>query len=174
VAWHPDTVTPMGVLDGWRFCPRCGAAADHRGDHVACPACGHVVWANPVPGVHALIERDGKVLLGRRAFDPGAGCWGLPGGFLEETEGAEAGLRREVREETGLEIAVGELFGTWLQPHGERTVLCLIYRARPVGGAERAADDVTELSWFAPVAIPDDVGPSAFAEAVALWRQQHA
>ena len=164
----------MAFLDGWRFCPRCGAGGEHLGDHFVCRTCGHVVWSNSVPGVHALIERDGEVLLGRRAFDPGAGCWGLPGGFLEEVEEPGTGLRREVVEETGLEVEVGDLFGTWLQAHGERTVLCLIYKARVLGGTERAADDVTELGWFARDRLPADVGPSAFAEALSAWRHEHA
>jgi len=164
----------MGVLDGWRFCPRCGAEGDHRGSSFACSGCGYEAWSNSVPGVHALIERAGKVLLGRRAFDPGAGCWGLPGGFLEEGEPPLDGLRREVREETGLTIEPGELFGTWMSPHGERTVLVLVYRAAVLGGAERAADDVTELGWFSAGDLPPDVGPAAFTEAVSAWRDEHA
>lgn len=127
-----------------------------------------------MPGVHALIEQDTKVLLGRRAFDPGAGCWGLPGGFLDEGEAPLDGLRREVREETGLEIKTEELLGTWMQPHGERTVLCLIWRAAVIGGTEGAADDVTELGWFRADELPPDVGPSAFAEALSAWRHEHA
>ena len=43
-----------------------------------------MAWANPVPGAQAVIERDGRVLLGRRRFDPAAGLWDLPGGFLGE------------------------------------------------------------------------------------------
>jgi ADP-ribose pyrophosphatase YjhB (NUDIX family) len=166
----------VGILDGWRFCPRCGAEGDHRGSSFACAGCGYVAWANSVPGVHALIERDGRILLGRRAFDPGAGCWGLPGGFLEEGEAPDEGLKREVREETGLEIEPGELFGTWLQPHGERTVLCLLWRAHVLGGVEQAADDVLELGWFGADELPENVGPSAFSEALSLWRaaQEHA
>jgi ADP-ribose pyrophosphatase YjhB (NUDIX family) len=164
----------VGFLDGWRFCPRCGADGTRHDSSFECAACGYVAWSNPVPGVHALIEREGQVLLGRRAFDPGAGCWGLPGGFLEEKEDALEGLRREVREETGLSVEPGELFGTWMQPHGERTVLCLIWRATVTGGIERAADDVTELAWFRPEEVPSDVGPRAFAAAVSLWRDEHA
>jgi len=166
-------VSRMGLLDGWRFCPRCSAEGTHTRSRFECTACGYVAWANSVPGVHALIERDGKILLGRRAFDPGAGCWGLPGGFLEEGEEPGAGLRREVREETGLDVEPGELFGTWMQPHGERTVLCLLWHARLLSGVERAADDVVELGWFGPDELPADMGPSAFAEAVSLWRARH-
>lgn len=164
----------MSFLDGWRFCPRCGAAGEHRVGSFACPECDYVAWANSVPGVHAVIERDGRILLGRRAFDPGAGCWGLPGGFLDEGEPPLDGLRREVREETGLDVDPGELFGTWMQPHDERTVLCLVYRASVLGGAEQAADDVTELGWFAPADVPPDLGPTAFAEAISAWRDEHA
>jgi 8-oxo-dGTP diphosphatase len=163
----------MGILDGWRFCPRCGKAGEHRGSSFACAACGYEAWANSVPGVHALIERNGHVLLGRRAFDPGAGCWGLPGGFLDEGERPGDGLRREVREETGLDVEPGELFGTWMSPHGERTVLVLVYRATVLGGTERAADDVTELAWFSPSDLPGDVGPAAFAVALSAWRDEH-
>lgn len=163
----------MGILDGWRFCPRCAAPLTPDQSRVECGECGFVTWANSVPGVHALIERDGRILLGRRAFEPGAGCWGLPGGFLEEGEAPAVGLRREVWEETGLDVEPGELFGIWMQPHGNRTVLCLLWRARVVGGAERAADDVLELGWFAADELPDDIGPSAFSEALSLWRARH-
>jgi ADP-ribose pyrophosphatase len=163
----------VGILDGWRFCPRCGSEGEHRGSSFTCAGCGYVAWANSVPGVHAVIEQDGRILLGRRAFDPGAGLWGLPGGFLEEGEAPDVGLKREVREETGLEIEPGELFGSWLQPHGERTVLCLLWHARVLGGAERAADDVLELRWFGADDLPEDIGPSAFSEAVSLWRGRH-
>ncbi len=80
----------------------------------------------------------------------------------------------EVQEEMGLEIIVQELFGTWMQPHGERTVLCPIWRAAVTGGVERPADDVTELAWFDRDELPDDVGPSAFAEALSTWRNEDA
>jgi ADP-ribose pyrophosphatase YjhB (NUDIX family) len=163
----------VGILGGWRFCPRCGVEGERSGSRFVCTSCGYVAWANSVPGVHAVIESDGRILLGRRAFDPGAGCWGLPGGFLEEGEAPDEGLRREVREETGLDVELGELFGTWVQPHGERSVLCLLWYARVVGGVEEAADDVLELGWFAPDELPDDVGPSALADAVSLWRARH-
>ena len=64
-------------------------------------------------GVTALIERDGKVLFERRRD---TGQWGLPGGKVEIDESLEQALRKEVREETGLEIASFALFGTFSDP----------------------------------------------------------
>ena len=77
----------MGVLDGWRFCPRCAGELEPRErGHLACPACGSQYWANSAPAVEGLLQRDGRVLLARRAIEPRLGFWDLPGGFLEEAE----------------------------------------------------------------------------------------
>ena len=163
----------MAFLDGWRACPRCAAAGEHRGDHFACPACGHVVWANPAPAVQALVERDGKLLLGRRAFDPSVGLWDLPGGFLEETEHPLDALVRELREETGLEVEPQAFVGVWMEPdYDGRTVLCLTWDARVTAGTERPADDVAELRWFGPDELPprDQIAFANSAEALRRWR----
>ena len=64
----------------------------------------------------ALVERDGRLLLGRRAFDPSVGLWDLPGGFLEENEHPLDALVRELREETGLEIEPQGFVGVWMEP----------------------------------------------------------
>ena len=146
----------MAFLDGWRFCPRCGGEGEHRGSHFACPACGHVVWSNPAPAVQALVERDGRLLLGRRAFEPSIGMWDLPGGFLEENEHPLDALVRELRDQG-------------------RTVLCLTWDARVRGGTERPADDVVELAWFAPDELPEDdeLAFRHFPELLRLWRARH-
>ncbi len=140
-------VAGVGILHGWNVCPRCGASLTHGDEQARCPA-GHVFWANPVPGAQALVERDGLLLLGRRAYDPGAGLWDLPGGFVAEDEHPLDALHRELAEETGLEIEAEELVGIWMQPYDGRTVLCLTWLARPVGGVEAAGDDLVELRWF--------------------------
>jgi ADP-ribose pyrophosphatase YjhB (NUDIX family) len=79
-----------------------------------------------------------------------------------------------VLEETGLVIEPGEFFGAWMQPHDERTVLSLVWRAAVGSGCERAADDVLELRWFDRAELPDDVGPAAFVAAVLAWRHEDA
>ena len=166
----------MGLLDGWRFCPRCAAEVVREERSVSCPRCGARFWANGVPGAQALVERDGRLLLGRRRDDPGAGRWDLPGGFVDEDEHPEDALRRELREETGLEIETGEFFGAWLEPYWGRTVVCLTWLARPVGGVERAGDDLVELAWFAPSELPapDELAFPTFAEILSLWRERRA
>jgi NAD+ diphosphatase len=144
----------MGALDGWRFCPVCGEAIDKVEDRVECRACGYVGYANAVPGAEAVcIDDEGRVLLGRRAFDPGKNLWDLPGGFLHEDEHPLDGLRREVREETALEIEPIDFLGFWLEPYDGRIVLCLAWTATASGRA-RAGDDLVELRWFAPEELP--------------------
>lgn len=165
----------MGALDGWRFCPRCGKTLTPQEKSVVCPSCGAGFWANPVPGAQALVERDGRVLLGRRRHDPSAGLWDIPGGFVDEDEHPIGALRRELREETGLEIEPTEFLGVWMQPYWDRTVLCLTWLARPTGGAERAGDDLVELRWFAPSELPapEELAFETFVEILLLWRRRH-
>ncbi len=140
----------MSILDGWRFCPRCASPLTPGRGRAACDACGYVAWANPVPGAQAVVERDGRVLLGRRGFDPAAGLWDLPGGFLDEHEHPLEALERELLEETGLAVEPTDFLGAWMQPYDGRIVLSLTWLALPAGGDERPGDDLVELRWFGP------------------------
>src|SRR5205085_12649943 len=147
----------VGVLDEWRFCPRCGEAIARQGDEVVCRSCGFCAYANSVPGVEAVIfDARGRVLLGRRAAEPATGKWDLPGGFLDENEEPLAGLRREVEEETGLQIERERFVGFYLEPYEHRTVLALTWRASVAGGDLRAGDDLGELRWLTTDDVPAD------------------
>jgi ADP-ribose pyrophosphatase YjhB (NUDIX family) len=165
----------VGYLDLWRYCPRCGGLLVEVDDHRRCSGCGERYWANPVPAVQALVERDGRLLLGRRRDDPGAGLWDLPGGFLDEGEAALDGLRRELLEETGLLIEPIEFVGTWNEPYWSRIVLCLTWLVRPAGGEERPGDDLVELRWFAPGELPDaaELAFGSFPEILSGWAARH-
>jgi ADP-ribose pyrophosphatase YjhB (NUDIX family) len=144
----------MGALDGWGFCPICGEAIEKIEDRAECPACGYVAYANPVPAAEAVcFDGEGRILLGRRAVDPGAGLWDLPGGFLQEDEHPLAALRREVLEETGLGLDRLDFLGFWLEPYDGRIVLCLTWSA-VVAGDPKAGDDLVELRWFERDALP--------------------
>lgn len=164
----------MSRLEGWRSCPRCAATLRNDGARVECEACGFVEYANSAPAVQALVVDAGRVLLTRRAFDPGAGKWDLPGGFLDEGEHPLDGLRRELREETGLEVELGAFLGAWLDPYEHRTVLGLTWLAIPVSGTPRPADDVAALDWFGPDELPrdDEFAFGSHPRLLALWREQ--
>ena len=122
-----------------------------------CPSCGLEEYANPAPTACALIRDDqGRILLARRAGDPGAGLWDLLGGFLDEGEEPVEALRRELREETGLEIEPGEFLGGIPDRYGEEGhwTVNLYWEARLGAGEPEPADDVAELAWFPADALP--------------------
>jgi ADP-ribose pyrophosphatase YjhB (NUDIX family) len=149
----------MGILHGWRHCPRCTAALDNDGSVASCPGCGFVTYASSAPAVSALVlDDEGRVLLARRAHEPDAGLWDVPGGFLDEGEHPRDGLRRELREEAGLDVEPGAFAGAYLDTYGAgagaASVLNLVYDARIRSGRPVPADDVAELAWFAPDALP--------------------
>lgn len=139
-------------------CHRCGGLTEERltdgRTRPVCRACGLVIYLDPKLAVAVVLERDGKVLLGKRG--PGAraaGKWSFPAGFVERGEPVEDAAVREVREETGYSIELGPLIALISSP-GEIVVLA-VYTGSIVSGAEAPADDVTELGWFPTDALPD-------------------
>ena len=171
----------MAILHGWRLCPRCGAELDlaMTPARVSCPECGFVAYANPKPSASALITDDsGRLLLGRRAFEPSVGLWDSIGGFIDEGEDALAAVVREAREETGLEVQPGEFVGVWTDTYGvgpdSLTTLNLFWEAHVIGGELGAADDVSELEWFTPASLPsrDEIAFDGVALAVEAWRMR--
>jgi ADP-ribose pyrophosphatase YjhB (NUDIX family) len=113
----------------------------------------------PIVGVGAVIIQDGKVVLVKRRFEPLAGQWSLPGGRLELGETLEAGLAREMLEETGLDVEVGPVVDVFdrilLDP--ERKVryhyVLIDYLCRPIGGTLAHGSDVAA----AELVDPDDL-----------------
>lgn len=149
-----------GVHD-WNHCPRCGDAVEPARARVRCGACGYVAYAHSDPAAGALVLDDaGRVLLARRARDPDSGKWDIPGGFLEEGEHPLDALRRELLEETGLEVEPVEFAGVWMDRYGEGEhapwTLNLYWTARVTRGEPQPADDVSELRWFPLDALPPD------------------
>jgi len=167
----------MGVLDGWTTCPCCGNQLTHGDGFVECRACEFVHYAHSAVTASALPEEGGRVLLARRAREPFRGSWDVVGGFVGEGEHPLDGLRREVREETGLEFDVARLLGIWMGDYDGRSTLNLFWTGRLGAGEPQPADDVDELRWFAPDALPRP-GELAFggliAAVLAAWRNEHA
>ena len=168
-------------MQAWVFCPRCGAPlappsgqATERG-HRECTGCGRRLYDNSKPCAGALVEREGKVLLVRRAVEPFKGCWDIPGGFLEPGEHPADGAAREIREETGLIVEIGDLLGIWIDDYAydeaESYTLCCYYVARPVGGQTRADDDAAGLRWFGPDELPTEIAFHHAPLVLEAWRR---
>jgi 8-oxo-dGTP diphosphatase len=157
-------------LAEWRACPRCLTSLEHAERSIRCPSCGLEVYANPAPTVSAVVRDDrGRILLARRAFDPGAGLWDLLGGFMDEGEEPLETLRRELLEETGLTVEPGEYLGGIPDTYGQdgNATINVYWEARLTAGDPRPADDVAELAWFPADALPPR-SEFAFANTVEL------
>jgi len=107
----------------------------------------------PIVGVGALIFRRGLILMAQRGKEPLKGFWSLPGGALELGESLDAGVRREVREETGLVVQplkVFEIFERIMRDAAgepEYHYVLVDYLCRVSGGTLHAGDDVCAVMW---------------------------
>jgi ADP-ribose pyrophosphatase YjhB (NUDIX family) len=103
-----------------RFCLSCGSELEVRdiggASRKACPSCSFIHWGDYSVGVGALIVKDDKILLVRRAQEPGKGNWTNPGGYIEQMELFHETIRREVLEETGVEAVVKNVVAIRDQP----------------------------------------------------------
>ena len=109
--------------------------------------------SRPFLGVGALIFEEGKILLVERGKEPLKGYWSLPGGIVETGEKLEEAIRREVEEETGLDVepyAMFEIFERIMpDPQGrpEYHYVLIDYLCRRLSGEPAAASDVSRVAW---------------------------
>lgn len=107
----------------------------------------------PILGIGALIFKGKRILLAQRGKQPLMGWWSLPGGVLETGESLMDGIRREVREETGLEVKPLEIATVFeriiadVQGRAEYHYVLIDYVCRVTGGEARPASDVSALAW---------------------------
>jgi len=111
------------------------------------------------------------VLLARRGIEPRLGFWDLPGGFVEETEPPDVAVRRELREETGLELDSAELQRIDIEPYGGKHVFSVTYVVT-ADGDPVAADDVAELRWFSPDELPKEMAFPGQERVLREWAER--
>jgi ADP-ribose pyrophosphatase YjhB (NUDIX family) len=123
-----------------------------------CPDCGHVTehYKNPYPTADVIVDIGGKVLLIRRK-NPPAG-WAIPGGFIDYGECAEDAARREILEETGIEVRDLALFGVFSDPSRDPRfhTLTVVYTGVS-DGVPVAGDDAAETGLFSENDLPKDL-----------------
>ena len=137
----------------FRFCPLCATRLVRRDDHGSlrptCPACGYIHYRNPVPAAGVVMLQRGDVLLVRRRFEPRAGAWCLPAGFMEYGESPERCAVRELREETGIAARLTGLHGVYAGFDDPRVrAVLILYAAERVGGRLKPGDDALEARFF--------------------------
>jgi 8-oxo-dGTP diphosphatase len=146
------------------YCSYCGNALAER-PPTRCPVCQQHHWNDPKPCAGALIVKDSRLLMIRRAQDPSRGFWDLPGGFCEHNEHPIQTAQREVMEEIGLAIHIIGFLGMWLDEYpddsgGDKRTLNIYYHAVPIDESiVQNPAEVLELRFFAPSDLPE---PLAF------------
>jgi ADP-ribose pyrophosphatase YjhB (NUDIX family) len=141
-------------MSAFAFCPACGGALDDpdADGGARCPRCDRSWYRDPAPTAGcALVEGD-RALVTVRAREPFKGRFDVPGGFLHVGEHPIDGLKRELKEELGVEIDVTEedFLAATPHPYGGADgdwVLSLGYRGRVVAGEPTPADDVAAIEW---------------------------
>ena len=143
------------ALDDVRFCPRCASDAEVVFPRqLACSVCGYRAFYNPKPVACAIPrDADGNVWLLRRAFDPGAGLWTFPGGFVDLGESVEDAARRETREELEIDVELGGLVGVYSR--AEDRIVLVVFTAT-TAHTPSTTEEATEVQAFAPADIPWD------------------
>ncbi len=103
----------------------------------------------------SILIENGKLLLIKRAYDPFAGQWALPGGRIDDNETAEDCLVREMKEETNLEVELVKFTGLYSDPNRDpRGVIAAAYLVKRLSGDPKAGDDAGEVAWFDLTDLP--------------------
>ncbi|MFH7043786.1 NUDIX domain-containing protein [Paucibacter sp. JuS9] len=159
----------------YRFCPQCAGPLawlvqdEDSGpkERLRCAACAYTHWNNPTPVLAAVVEcldREGQVLLARNAAWPGR-FFGLITGFMEAGETPEAGICRELLEETGLEaVSVPALIGVY---DFQRMNQVIIAYHVPARGEICLSPELAEYKLLPPAEVR--CWPAGTGQAMAQW-----
>ncbi|HWL38862.1 MAG TPA: NUDIX hydrolase [Gemmatimonadaceae bacterium] len=152
---------PHDLSGSYRYCPVCGGKLEPRvlkatePKRLVCASCGFVFYLDPKLAVGAIItDEQERIVLVRRAIEPGYGKWVFPGGYVDRGEEVQLAAVREAREETGLDIRIERLLNIYSYPG--RAPVIVVYTARLIGGCLECDDEGLEAKFFDTSAIPWD------------------
>ena len=145
----------------YRFCPACAGPLAKRSlkatdpDRLVCATCGFVFYLDPKVAVGTIITApDSRLVLVRRAIEPGYGLWVFPGGFVDRGEEVTRAAIREAREESGLDVRLDRLVNVYSYP--DAAVIIVVYAATATGGELCADEECLEARLFAADDLPWD------------------
>jgi ADP-ribose pyrophosphatase YjhB (NUDIX family) len=143
----------------YRFCPRCGGPLERRviktaePERLVCAACGFVFYLDPKIAVGTIIRTvANRLVLVRRAIEPGYGKWVFPGGYVDRGEPLTIAAIREAREECGLDVRLDGLVNIY--SYLGRAPVIVVYAATAIGGELCRDEEVLETAEFESAAIP--------------------
>ena len=141
------------------YCPNCGAKLilqnRYGRERPVCGDCDHTFFFDPKVAVLAFVLRDDKVLLIKRAIDPGAGKWACPAGFVEFDEDPADAVLRELEEETGLTGKITRLLEVFPRKDEGLADIVIAYAIKITGGELAPADDASDARWFTRDNLPE-------------------
>lgn len=152
---------PNDDSHAYQFCPRCGGALERRllkpsePERLVCMQCGFVFYLDPKIAVGTIIQAgDGRIVLVRRAIEPGYGKWVFPGGYVDRGEPLTKAAIREAREECGLDVRLDALVNIYSYPG--RAPVIVVYAATVIGGTLAVDEESLEAMELDTSAIPWD------------------
>ena len=142
------------------YCPVCGGQLEtskmkeNEPSRLLCSACNFVFYLDPKVVACTILEKEGEILLLRRAINPRKGKWVMPGGYVDRGEEVRAAAVRETEEECGLKIRIQSLLGVYSYPG--RWAVVVVYEGRYISGDLIQGDESLEAGWFSQSRIPWD------------------
>ena len=144
------------MQEDYNYCQQCGHALSHKEiegkTRPYCPSCGFIVFVDPKVAAIVLVVVDGRLVLVKRAIEPALGRWGFPGGYVDRGEPVEDAAIRELKEETGLEVALTGFIGLYSRRNSP--VVLAVYSAEVVGGSLDPGPESQDAALFAVDELP--------------------
>lgn len=156
------------------FCPKCGSKltlarppGDDR-ERLICTECPFVFYIDPKVAACTVPALDGKIVMVRRAIDPGYGRWVIPGGYIERGETVEEAAVRETLEESNVVVELGRLLNVY--SYRESFIVVIVYTAKVVGGELFPGRECLEARLFSPDEIPwNEIAFRSTTDALREW-----
>lgn len=158
----------------YKFCPVCGSPLEPRvlkvtePKRLVCtnPACGFVFYLDPKIAVGTIISvGNNRIVLVKRAIEPGYGKWVFPGGYVDRGEEITLAALREAREEAGIDIRLDHLINIYSYPG--KSPIIVVYAATMMAGDLTTDDENSEVREFTIDEIPwDELAFRSTAEAL--------
>ncbi len=169
-------------MSNYKFCPMCKTELKKKIDEgfkrLTCPKCDFVYYNNSRPTASAVIidNNKNKVLLCRRNIEPCKNFWDVPGGFLEGGEHPKVGVKREIKEELGIEIEIIDMLGIFMDRYGADAstgeyTLNIYFLARIKSGNPKPASDINEIKWFKKNNLPEKMAFKNNEQALEVWKK---